>query len=52
MGHNQVIALVDVGANSMNLTVLKNSAGLYAREQALAAISDSGHRPSINGNEF
>jgi len=33
-GHNQIIALVDVGANSMNLTVLKNDQQLYAREQA------------------
>ena len=33
-GHNQIIALVDVGANSMNLTVLKNDQQVYAREQA------------------
>lgn len=33
-GRNQIIALVDVGANSMNLTVLKNDQQLYAREQA------------------
>ena len=33
-GQNQIIALVDVGANSMNLTVLKNDQQLYAREQA------------------
>jgi type IV pilus assembly protein PilM len=33
-GQNQIIALVDVGANSMNLTVLKNAQQVYAREQA------------------
>ena len=33
-GQNQIIALIDVGANSMNLTVLKNDQQLYAREQA------------------
>ncbi len=33
-GLNQVIALIDVGANSMNLTVLKNDQQVYAREQA------------------
>jgi type IV pilus assembly protein PilM len=33
-GLNQIIALVDVGANSMNLTVLKNAQQVYTREQA------------------
>lgn len=33
-GQNQIIALVDVGANSMNLTVLKNTQQVYTREQA------------------
>ncbi len=33
-GHNQIIALVDVGANAMNLTVLKNAQPVYTREQA------------------
>lgn len=33
-GKDQIIALVDVGANVMNLTVLKNGQQLYAREQA------------------
>ncbi|MRR49882.1 MAG: pilus assembly protein PilM [Rhodocyclaceae bacterium] len=33
-GHDQVIALIDVGANVMNVTVLKNDVPVYAREQA------------------
>ena len=33
-GKGQIIALVDVGANVMNLTVLRNDQPLYAREQA------------------
>ncbi len=33
-GKGRIIALVDVGANMMNLTVLKNGQQLYAREQA------------------
>lgn len=33
-GRGQIIALVDVGANVMNLTVLRNNQQLYAREQA------------------
>lgn len=33
-GKGQVIALVDIGANVMNLTVLRNGQQLYAREQA------------------
>ena len=33
-GRNQVIALIDVGANVMNLTVLRNLQQVYAREQA------------------
>jgi len=33
-GKGQVIALVDIGANVMNLTVLRNSQPLYVREQA------------------
>ena len=33
-GKGQIIALVDVGANVMNLTVLRNGQQLYAREQA------------------
>jgi len=33
-GKNQVVALVDVGANVMNLTVLRNGVQVYAREQA------------------
>lgn len=33
-GKNQVVALVDVGANVMNLTVLRNGQQVYAREQA------------------
>ena len=36
-GKGQIIALIDVGANVMNLTVLRNSQQLYVREQALAA---------------
>jgi type IV pilus assembly protein PilM len=31
---NQVVALVDTGANVMNLTVLRNDQQVYAREQA------------------
>ena len=33
-GAGQIIALVDVGANVMNLTVLRDGQQLYAREQA------------------
>lgn len=33
-GKDQIVALVDVGANVMNLTVLRNGQQLYAREQA------------------
>ena len=33
-GKNQVIALIDIGANVMNLTVLRNRQQVYAREQA------------------
>jgi len=33
-GRNQIIAMVDVGANVMNLTVLRNLQQIYAREQA------------------
>ena len=34
MGKNQIIALIDAGANVMNLTVLRNGQQVYAREQA------------------
>ena len=33
-GKNQVVALIDAGANVMNLTVLRNGLQVYAREQA------------------
>lgn len=33
-GRNQVVALVDVGASVMNLTVLRNDQQVYTREQA------------------
>lgn len=33
-GRNQVIALIDVGANVMNLSVLRNGQQVYSREQA------------------
>ncbi len=33
-GENQVVALIDAGANVMNLTVLRNGLQVYAREQA------------------
>ena len=33
-GENQVIALIDAGANVMTLTVLRNGQQIYAREQA------------------
>lgn len=33
-GKNQVIALIDAGANVMNLTVMRNGQQVYAREQA------------------
>jgi type IV pilus assembly protein PilM len=33
-GENQVVALIDVGANVMNLTVLKNMQQVYSREGA------------------
>ena len=33
-GKNKVIALVDVGANVMNITILRNDQSVYSREQA------------------
>ncbi|WP_170873005.1 pilus assembly protein PilM [Azonexus hydrophilus] len=33
-GKNQVVALIDAGANVMNLTVMRNGLQVYAREQA------------------
>lgn len=33
-GRGRIVALIDVGANVMNLTVLRNGQQLYAREQA------------------
>jgi len=33
-GRDQVIALIDVGANVMNVTVLRNDQSVYTREQA------------------
>ena len=33
-GKGQIVALIDVGANLMNLTVLRNGQQLYTREQA------------------
>ncbi|MFV0372129.1 MAG: pilus assembly protein PilM [Azonexus sp.] len=33
-GRDQIVALMDVGANAMHLTVLKNGQQVYAREQA------------------
>ena len=33
-GKNQTIALVDIGANVMNVTILRNDQPVYAREQA------------------
>ncbi len=33
-GKNQTIALIDIGANVMNVTVLRNDQPVYAREQA------------------
>ena len=33
-GKGQIVALIDVGANMMNLTVLRNGQQLYVREQA------------------
>lgn len=33
-GKGQIVALVDIGANVMNLTVLRNGQQLYGREQA------------------
>lgn len=33
-GRGQIVALVDVGANAMNLTVLRDGQQLYSREQA------------------
>lgn len=33
-GQNQILALIDVGAHIMNLTVLRNGQQVYAREQA------------------
>lgn len=33
-GKNQVVALIDVGATVMNLTVMRNGVQVYAREQA------------------
>lgn len=37
-GRDQVLALVDVGAHSMNLTVLRNGQQVYAREQAFGGL--------------
>ncbi len=34
LGHDRIIALIDIGANVMNVTVLKNDQQLYTREQA------------------
>ena len=36
-GHDQNIALVDIGANVMNITVLRNDQTVYTREQAFGA---------------
>jgi type IV pilus assembly protein PilM len=33
-GKNQIVALVDIGASVMNLTVMRNDLQVYAREQA------------------
>ena len=33
-GNNQIVALVDVGANAMNLTLIRHGIQLYVREQA------------------
>lgn len=33
-GKNQIVALIDAGANVMNVTMLRNGQQLYAREQA------------------
>ena len=33
-GHDQIIALVDVGASAMKVTIMRNDQPLYAREQA------------------
>lgn len=33
-GRNQIVALIDIGANVMNLTVLRNGQQVYTREQA------------------
>jgi type IV pilus assembly protein PilM len=33
-GKNQTIALIDIGANVMNVTVMRNSQSVYTREQA------------------
>ena len=33
-GKGQIVALIDIGANQMNLTVLRNGLQLYVREQA------------------
>ena len=37
-GRDQVLALVDVGAHSTNLTVLRNGQQVYAREQAFGGV--------------
>ena len=34
LGRDRIIALIDIGANVMNVTVLKNDQQLYTREQA------------------
>ncbi|MDD5250403.1 MAG: pilus assembly protein PilM [Rhodocyclaceae bacterium] len=33
-GKNQIIAIVDIGSNVMNVTIMKNDQPVYAREQA------------------
>lgn len=37
-GADQVVALVDVGANVMNVTMFRNGQSLYAREQAFGGV--------------
>jgi type IV pilus assembly protein PilM len=51
-GKGKIVALVDVGANVMNLTVLRNGQQLYAREQAFGGNQLTQDIARLFGNEF
>ncbi len=48
MAPNRTSPLVDIGANVMNITVLRNDQSVYAREQAFGGIAaDPGHHAPV-----